>query len=37
VLKTLMQPDAIHPNADGVKAIVNVLGPKVLDLIERIE
>jgi acyl-CoA thioesterase I len=37
VLKTLMQPDAIHPNADGVKAIVKVLGPKVLDLIERIE
>ncbi len=33
VLKTLMQPDAIHPNAAGVKRIVAAIGPLVLKLI----
>ena len=28
-----MQPDGIHPNADGVARIVAALGPRVLDLI----
>lgn len=34
-LRGLMQADGIHPNAEGVARIVEVLGPKVLDLIER--
>lgn len=29
-----MQADGIHPNADGVKVIVQALGPKVLELVE---
>lgn len=33
--KTLMQPDGIHPNADGVAKIVADLGPRVLTLIEQ--
>ena len=32
-----MQPDGIHPNADGVKRIVSAMGPAVLDLIARAE
>lgn len=31
----MMQPDGIHPNADGVAAIVRGIGPKVLDLLDR--
>lgn len=31
----LMQPDGIHPNAEGVAAIVEAIGPKVLELLER--
>jgi acyl-CoA thioesterase I len=31
----LMQPDGIHPNAEGVAAIVDAIGPAVLDLLER--
>ena len=31
----LMQPDGIHPNAEGVAVIVEAIGPKVLDLLER--
>lgn len=31
-----MQPDGIHPNAAGVAAIVEGLGPQVLALIQRI-
>ncbi|WP_084861049.1 arylesterase [Salibaculum halophilum] len=30
-----MQPDGIHPNADGVKRIVSAMGPAVLDLVAR--
>ena len=30
-----MQPDGIHPNAEGVRRIVDSMGPKVIDLIER--
>jgi acyl-CoA thioesterase-1 len=29
-----MQPDGIHPNAEGVARIVEALGPMVLDLVE---
>ena len=32
-----MQPDGIHPNADGVALIVEALGPSVLELIGRID
>lgn len=31
---TVMQPDGLHPNADGVGLIVADLGPKMLELIE---
>lgn len=30
-----MQPDGIHPNAQGVERIVAALGPKVIELIQR--
>ncbi len=30
-----MQPDGIHPNARGVELIVEAMGPKVLELVER--
>lgn len=32
-----MQADGIHPNADGVKLIVEGLGPKVQELIARVD
>nr|WP_068118575.1 arylesterase [Tropicimonas marinistellae] len=32
-----MQPDGLHPNADGVARIVATLGPEVETLIDRIE
>jgi len=32
----VMQADGIHPNAKGVQRIVNVVGPKVVSLIERV-
>ncbi|SDO61111.1 acyl-CoA thioesterase-1 [Lutimaribacter pacificus] len=35
-MRGVFQPDGIHPNAEGVKRIVDGLGPHVLDLIERI-
>jgi acyl-CoA thioesterase-1 len=31
----MMQPDGIHPNAEGVAHIVGAIGPKVLELLER--
>jgi len=31
----LMQPDGIHPNAEGVEAIVDHIGPVVLELIDE--
>lgn len=34
--REFMQPDGIHPNAEGVERIVAVLGPVVLDLVARI-
>ncbi len=34
-VRTLIQPDGIHPNADGVARIVSALGPQVLALIDR--
>jgi acyl-CoA thioesterase-1 len=30
-----MQPDGLHPNAEGVAVIVESLGPHVLELIGR--
>jgi acyl-CoA thioesterase-1 len=36
-LARYMQPDGIHPNADGVELIVEALGPSVLELLERAE
>lgn len=33
-VSALMQPDGLHPNAEGVALIVAALGPKVLELIE---
>lgn len=35
VLRDFMQGDGIHPNAAGVALIVEAMGPKVLELIER--
>ncbi len=35
-LAPYMQADGIHPNADGVARIVEALGPRVLDLIARV-
>jgi acyl-CoA thioesterase-1 len=35
-LARYMQPDGIHPNADGVALIVEALGPSVEALIERV-
>ncbi len=34
-LGTYMQPDGLHPSAAGVALIVEGIGPKVLDLLER--
>ncbi len=31
--RALMQPDGIHPNAEGVAAVVAAIGPSVLELI----
>ena len=31
----MMQPDGIHPNAAGVKANVEAIGPSVLKLVKR--
>ena len=36
-LADYMQSDGIHPNAEGVKVIVEALGPDVLSLVERAE
>ncbi|MEM1299863.1 MAG: arylesterase [Pseudomonadota bacterium] len=32
----LMQADGIHPNKDGVAQIVDVVGPKALELLDRV-
>ncbi|MEM9474338.1 MAG: arylesterase [Pseudomonadota bacterium] len=34
-LQRLMQPDGVHPNAEGVKLMVAGIGPEVLELIDR--
>lgn len=34
-LQDYMQPDAIHPNAEGVSRIVEAIGPSVLDLLQK--
>jgi acyl-CoA thioesterase I len=34
-IQAYMQPDGLHPNADGVARIVEAIGPAVLDLVER--
>ena len=34
-VRAFMQPDGIHPNAQGVAKIVEVLGPDVADLVDR--
>lgn len=34
-LAPYMQPDGIHPDAQGVKIIVGNLGPKVLELVDQ--
>ncbi|MEW9921179.1 arylesterase [Marimonas sp. MJW-29] len=36
-LRPFFQADGIHPNAEGVARIVESVGPKVLELITRIE
>jgi len=36
-LGRFMQSDGLHPNAEGVTRIVAGLGPRVLDLLDRIE
>ena len=35
-LATYMQADGIHPNADGIALIVEAFGPKVLELLGRL-
>ncbi len=37
VARSMMQADGIHPNATGVKQIVAGLGPKVLELLDRVQ
>lgn len=34
-VRRMMQPDGIHPNAEGVRANVAAIGPSVLELVER--
>jgi acyl-CoA thioesterase-1 len=34
-IRHLMQPDGIHPNAEGVDLIVEAMGPAVVELVER--
>lgn len=34
-VRAYMQADGIHPNAEGVRAIVAVIGPEVLTLIDK--
>ncbi|MEL7262081.1 MAG: arylesterase [Pseudomonadota bacterium] len=36
-LRAFLQPDGIHPNAEGVAQIVAGVGPAVRDLINRVE
>jgi len=34
-LRDVMQPDGIHPNAQGVDLIVEAMGPAIAELVER--
>lgn len=34
-MREMMQPDGIHPNAEGVRVIVEGIGPKVLELLRQ--
>ncbi|MEL7460847.1 MAG: arylesterase [Pseudomonadota bacterium] len=34
-LAKYIQPDGLHPNADGVALVVDAMGPSVLNLVER--
>ncbi|MEM9550900.1 MAG: arylesterase [Pseudomonadota bacterium] len=36
-MRAFLQPDGLHPNADGVDRIVEGIGPSVLDLIALVE
>jgi acyl-CoA thioesterase I len=36
VMRDMMQADGIHPNAEGVGKIVAGMGPRVLDLLDRV-
>ena len=36
-MREMMQSDGLHPNAKGVATIVEGIGPKVLELLERAE
>jgi len=36
-MREMMQPDGIHPNGKGVALIVEGIGPRVLDLLARVE
>ena len=36
-MSEFMQPDGIHPNAEGVSVIVAAMGPKVLDLVQAVD
>ncbi len=36
-MRKFMQEDGIHPNPEGVRKIVEVIGPRVLDLVRQIE
>ncbi|WP_369953010.1 arylesterase [Sedimentitalea sp. XS_ASV28] len=36
-MRKFMQEDGIHPNPEGVRMIVGVIGPRVLDLVKQIE
>ncbi|MHA6263479.1 arylesterase [Arenibacterium sp. CAU 1754] len=36
-MRPFLQPDGIHPNAQGVARIVETIGPTVLDLLARVK
>ncbi|MDX8347866.1 arylesterase [Cognatiyoonia sp. IB215446] len=36
-MAALMQADGLHPNTEGVSAIVNAMGPAILDLIATVD
>lgn len=36
-MAALMQADGLHPNREGVSAIVNAMGPAILDLIAAVD